>query len=109
MANIDKGECPLCKYASAAIQRDASTDSYYVRCPRCGNFGVTDTFFSSFPQSRLQEVGYIFSGVARELTETNSKQPLFFYEDGDKISSHPLVPDLSNPKAKALKLLEAVS
>lgn len=100
-------KCLLCK-SEAKIQRDGSRDMHYVMCPICGTYAVSGTLaaVAHSPDSPLAGNEYILSGLARELAEKDEKPPEFTTDNiKDLIRRYP-VPDLTDIRAKARKLLD---
>ncbi|MBI2415638.1 MAG: hypothetical protein HYV33_03190 [Candidatus Kerfeldbacteria bacterium] len=99
-------QCPLCKNEKIEIRSETKWYGYYVICPCCGDFEISGNCTADKDTlNKIDSVGYILSGVARELKELGEKPPRFVTENIDDYLKHYLVPDLSNIEAKANKLL----
>jgi len=102
-------KCPLCGYEPISTTTDGTLNQViYVNCDRCGRCGVTDEFISYTTPEELKKFGHILSGISRELSEHNDKQPLFKYEDIKNGLESYLVPPIDDIEAKSIKLLNAI-
>ena len=104
---VNTNQCFVCKNTPITIHKeDGGRDIYGITCARCGSYGATYEFLTSFNQNRINEIGYILSGIAREFYDTAAPQALFTTTSAEEyIKSYP-VPDLTDIEAKAYKLIE---
>lgn len=101
--------CPICgfhkfeKYPSNSLSHNE-----FFRCERCGEFEASGNFLAGFQdvKRKISEVGYILSGLARELYETDQEMPVFMIKNIDETLKHPLVPDVTSIEEKIQKFLQ---
>ncbi len=102
-------KCPLC--GSPAIKEfpQIMAHKYYIQCDRCGEYEISDKFiiFRDVGEE-LSKVGYILSGLARELHETDGEAPNFTYENLETSLKHHLIPDVKNIEEKIQKLIQRI-
>lgn len=103
MSEVEK--CFLCGYEKAVYDRFGPfEDDIRVRCERCNRYGMTKQFTYGF-QNRMGEIGYILSGLARELMESKTVLMLNTNNAESYAKNYP-VPDVTSPEEKALKFLQ---
>lgn len=101
--------CPICGFHKfKKHERDSVRNVYFFECERCGEFEASWELIRGFQdiEKRISKVGYILSGLARELYETEDKPPLFMVKNIDDIIKHHLVPNTNRIEEKIQKLLQ---
>jgi len=81
---------------------------YFFECGRCGEFEVSWEFLHNFSDvgGEIKKIGYLLSGLARELYETKSPHPRFLYKNIEETLKSYLIPDVSRIEEKIQKLLQ---
>ena len=104
----DLNECPICGYDKfERYQANSSSFNEIFRCERCGDFEAdSEIIIFSDVKKEIRKVGYILSGLARELYETGGNMPLFTIKNLKETLKHHLVPDVSSIEEKTKKLLQ---
>jgi hypothetical protein len=97
--------CPICSFPNAIVEKDLSRGVSYIECKRCGGYEISD-ILKQFGKEKLSVIGYILSGLSRELAETGENFPKFLPQNIDELSKNYPVPDISNIEEKAKKLLQ---
>lgn len=106
---INFTHCPICGFHKfKKYERNSGRAVYFINCERCGEFEASREFFRNFQEikRRVDEVGYILSGLARELYETGDKRPLFMFKNLDETLKHYLIPDVNSIEEKIQKFLQ---
>lgn len=100
--------CPLCGYERFEHYpyRD-NRDTEYFNCERCGEYSMSWEFLHGFHdlRARISDIGYILSGLSRELHELKENPPLFSVKSLDSTLKHYLIPDVSSIEEKSEKLI----
>lgn len=77
-----------------------------MECNRCGSYVITmELLIYQDVKQNLQRVGYILSGLTRELRETKQKYPTFTTENFEAQTKQFPVPDVNNIEEKIQKLV----
>lgn len=98
--------CPLCDYPGIKQYPRPQFDTYFMECRRCGSYLITmELLIFADVRANLQQVGYVLSGLTRELMETKQKYPTFTTTNLDSQLKHHLVPDVDKLEEKLHKLL----
>lgn len=102
--------CPICKFQGIKQFPRGGTDMYFMQCGRCGEYEVSWEFLRGFEdiKRKLGEIGYILSGLARELYETDGQRPAFTIKNLETDLKHFLIPDIKNIEEKIQKFLQRV-
>lgn len=102
--------CPICKFPGIKQHARGGVDTYFMQCARCGEYEVSWEFLHGFNdlRKRLGDVGYILSGLARELYETGGKYPSFTIKNLETDLKHFLIPDVRSIEEKVQKILQRV-
>jgi len=104
-------DCPLCKYPNIKTQGDgALSTNYFVDCVRCGNYSISDQCLLA-SKGRLEEIGYILSGLTREINEegiTIDNRPKFLTTNLDEYLKDFRIPNINSVEDKAKKLLQRI-
>lgn len=101
--------CPICNLSNGVeFQSDLSHGMYHIHCPRCGVYEVSDEFLAYTKKEVIASKGYILSSISRELYITGQPFPTFFSDNLDKFFLSSQIPDLNNPKEKALHLVKYI-
>lgn len=105
----DLESCPICGYDKIKQYPLQDPWAHFYECGRCGRYQASDMLmhFSDVGE-KLREVGYILSGLTRELHETGGKPPSFTTENYEAFTKRFPVPDLNNIGEKIKKLLQRV-
>lgn len=100
-------QCPICGF-NKFNQYPRDGDMYFFRCERCGEFETSWEFLNHFGDidKRMSEIGYILSGLARELYETKDTRPKFLYGNIEETMKSYLIPDITRIEEKIQKLLQ---
>lgn len=101
--------CPICGYNKIKQYPLQDPWAHFYECERCGQYKASDMLmhFSDVGE-KLREVGYILSGLTRELQETGGKPPSFTPENYEAFTKRFPVPDINNIGEKIQKLLQRV-
>ena len=71
-------KCPICSFPGIKQHPRGGSDMFFMQCQRCGEYEISWEFIHfADVNSDLKKVGYILSGLARELHETGDKYPSF--------------------------------
>lgn len=99
--------CPVCGFHKFKQYPSNSFGVEFFQCERCGDFGISCEFlhFEDIKKD-FSKVGYILSGLARELYETGGKAPTFLFKNRDEILKHYFIPDVTRIEEKIQKLLQ---
>lgn len=97
--------CPICSFPNANVEKDLLARNSFIDCKRCGRYEISEKCLL-FDKEKLSNIGYILSGLSRELTETGGIPPKFLQENIDELIKNYPVPDISNIEEKAKKLLQ---
>jgi hypothetical protein len=102
-------KCPICKHPGIK-QTPQSGDTYLMQCRRCGKYKVTWEFLTDFDDInlKLKDVGYLLSGLSRELNETTKTYPLFTVKNIETTPKHYLIPNKKSIDEKIQKFLQRV-
>ncbi len=103
MSEIKK--CPLCQYQKVEFTALSTYDEFRIKCPRCGEYLATEDFINFFDKEKLVEIGYVLSGLSRELIENKERLELNTKNTESLAKDYP-VPNLSKLEEKANKFLE---
>lgn len=101
--------CPICGFHKfEKYEHNSGRDVYFIKCERCGEFEASWELLQDFQdvKRRVGEVGYILSGLARELYETGGKRPIFLTKNIEETLKHYLIPDISSIEEKIQKFLQ---
>ncbi len=82
-------------------------DKYWFWCPTCGNYAISGTLVAVIRGGGgdYKQNAHIASGLVRELMETHAKAPEFTTTNFQELISRYPVPDVTDVRAKAEKLL----
>lgn len=105
MYNINK--CPLCQLSQIEVYPISSNDMYRIICKRCGEFKISEECLDQ-KEEHLKEIGYVLSGLNREIRRDKGKCLEFLTSNIEKYTSEYPVPDLNNVEQKASKLLKYI-
>lgn len=99
--------CPICGYHKFKQFPRPLNDVYFIQCYRCGEFEITEEciIYRDIAE-KINKVGYILSGLSRELYENGGKRPTFKTTNIDDHIKSYLVPDLTHIEEKIKKLLQ---
>lgn len=98
--------CPLCDYPGIKQHQRQQFDTYYMECRRCGSYVITmELLIYQDVKQNLLRVGYILSGLTRELKETGQKYPTFTTENFEAQTKQFPAPDVNNIEEKIQKLV----
>lgn len=102
--------CPICGFEETKQSLSSRRDMYFMRCGRCGEYEISWELLHGFNdlKKKLGEVGYILSGLSRELYEVDGSQPVFTIKNIEDNLKHFLIPDIKNIEEKIKKLLQRV-
>src|SRR3989338_11572359 len=101
--------CPICGYYKIKQHPLRNPWAHYYECERCGPYEASDQlFFFADVREEMGKVGYILSGLARELYETGGKPTSFTIENYEALTKRFPVPDVNNIGEKIQKLLQRV-
>lgn len=100
-------QCPICCFNKFKEHRRPENDTYLIQCERCGEFVITkECIIYQDVSEKINEVGYILSGLTRELYETGGKRPEFTTGNLEEYAKNYLVPDTGSIEEKIQKLLQ---
>jgi len=104
----DITHCPICGFHEFKKYPRGGNDIDLIQCKRCGEFEVSWELLRDFQdiKKRVGEVGYILSGLARELYETGGNRPVFMVKNIEENLKHYLIPDVNRIEEKIQKLLQ---
>lgn len=104
----DTTHCPICGFHEFKKYPRGGNDINLIQCKRCGEFEVNWELLRDFQdiKKRVGEVGYILSGLARELYEIGGNRPVFMVKNIEENLKHYLVPDVNRIEEKIQKLLQ---
>lgn len=100
--------CPICGFQKFKQHpRNSGGSVYLFQCDRCGEYETGRMLLEDYQdvKRRVGEVGYILSGLARELFETEQARPLFTVDNIDETLKHYLIPNVNRIEEKIQKLL----
>lgn len=86
-----------------AIPR-SGRDEYLITCHKCKEYLITDECLVDNP-TKFEEIGYVLSGLSRELFELKMERPAFTSQNLDEKLKHYLIPNIGSVEEKAKKLL----
>ncbi len=99
--------CPICGFHKFRQFPPDSRDVYFFECSRCGEFGISDRcLLYEDVKKKIGEIGYILSGLSRELYETGEKYPTFYTDNFENYAKKYPVPDVDSIEEKMQKLLQ---
>ena len=99
--------CPICGFHKFKGHDRDNHDVYFISCERCGEFKITaDSLREQDMSERISNVGYILSGLARELYETRGTTPIFTTKNFEEYAKNYPVPDINSIEEKIKKLLQ---
>lgn len=100
--------CPICSFHKFTQNQIGNHDMMSFECERCGKFTVSDDFLHGFKdiRTRYGEIGFILSGLAREIFETRGEPPVFLSRDIAETLKHHLIPDIQSIEEKIQKFLQ---
>ncbi len=99
-------KCPLCGYdRPQSWGLHPLNDTYRIQCRRCGQYIATWEFLRYFKEEKIAEVGYLLSGLARELNEGGKELELTTKNAEALARSYP-VPEPDKLEEKANKFLQ---
>lgn len=101
--------CPICDFPGIK-QFSRSGDMYFMQCARCGEYEISWELLKGFVdvKDKINEVGYILSGLSRELNETGNKYPTFTIKNLEADLKHYLIPNIKSIEEKVQKFLQRV-
>lgn len=104
----DLTNCPICGYDKfKKYPANSLVFNEFFKCERCGEFEASFEIISfSDVRKNIAEIGYILSGLARELYETGQKMPVFMIKNIEETLKHPLIPDVTSIEEKIQKFLQ---
>jgi hypothetical protein len=98
--------CPLCNSEKITQTPISGYDGYRFTCHRCKEYKITEEFLRYTGGKYLEENGFLLSGLARELYETELRVPTFTWKDKDIQLKHHLIYGINSVSDKANKLME---
>lgn len=104
----DLTNCPICGYHKfEKYPLNSFSSNEFFRCERCGEFEVGREIINfSDVRAKIAEIGYILSGLARELYESGQKMPVFMIKNIEETLKHPLIPNVESIEEKIQKFLQ---
>ena len=101
--------CPICDFPGIK-QFPRNDDTYFMQCGRCGEYKISWELLKGFVdvKDKISEVGYILSGLSRELNETGNKYPTFTVKNLEADLKHYLIPNTKSIEEKVKKFLQRV-
>lgn len=102
--------CPICNFPGIK-QHPRSDDFYFFECGRCKEFEASWEIVKGSQdfegiKTKLSEIGYILSGLSRELYESGQKMPVFMIKNIEETLKHPLIPNVESIEEKIQKFLQ---
>ena len=100
--------CPICGFNKfKKYDRSGGRDVYFIQCERCSEFEITkECIIYRDIKEKVDKVGYILSGLARELYETGSTMPTFTTKNFEEYAKNYPVPNTDRIEEKIQKLLQ---
>jgi nucleoside 2-deoxyribosyltransferase len=100
--------CPLCKSTSIEKVKEGP-DVYFIACNRCGEFLIArECLIFSDVREKIYSIGYLLSGLSRELYEIGEEKPFFQVKNLDDYLKHYLLPNKDSVEDKAKKFLQRI-
>lgn len=100
--------CPICGYHKfEKYPLNSFSSNEFFRCERCGEFEANqEIIIFSDVRAKIAEIGYILSGLARELYESGQKMPVFMFKNIKETLKHPFIPNVESIEEKIQKFLQ---